>query len=377
METVGFAWIWETLLGAVRLPPLRHRSFIGSAKSVRETPADKIVTYPAVYRPEATPLAHLVFTLKYEPIRLDVMRAAFLRIPAGEIEAFVAASPGSAYARRLAFFAEWLTGTELTPPPGIAGAYVEALDPAELVVAANPFNVTKWRVRDNLPGTRDFCPLVRKTPIVGALLSTPWSEQVQAALNAIPPELLKRAVNHLYGRETKSTWDIEGEELPKDRGTRFMLALSGAGTGSEPLSEQNLVALQNVIVDPRYAATAFRTNQNYVGQTTVRAEIIHYICPPPTQVAALMRGLEAVARIEMPAAVKAAIVSFGFVFVHPFEDGNGRIHRYLARSADPRRNLTTRHDPSGFCGHSETARALQQSLGTILGTAGRRSAVRC
>lgn len=25
----------------------------------------------------------------------------------------------------------------------------------------------------------------------------------------------------------------------------------------------------------------------------------------------------------------AAIIAFGFVFIHPFEDGNGRIHRYL------------------------------------------------
>lgn len=25
----------------------------------------------------------------------------------------------------------------------------------------------------------------------------------------------------------------------------------------------------------------------------------------------------------------AALIAFGFVFIHPFEDGNGRIHRYL------------------------------------------------
>jgi Fic family protein len=27
--------------------------------------------------------------------------------------------------------------------------------------------------------------------------------------------------------------------------------------------------------------------------------------------------------------VAAAMIAFGFVFIHPFEDGNGRIHRYL------------------------------------------------
>ena len=29
------------------------------------------------------------------------------------------------------------------------------------------------------------------------------------------------------------------------------------------------------------------------------------------------------------AIVRAAVIAFGFVFIHPFEDGNGRIHRYL------------------------------------------------
>ena len=27
--------------------------------------------------------------------------------------------------------------------------------------------------------------------------------------------------------------------------------------------------------------------------------------------------------------VAAAVLAFGFVYVHPFEDGNGRLHRYL------------------------------------------------
>jgi Fic family protein len=30
-----------------------------------------------------------------------------------------------------------------------------------------------------------------------------------------------------------------------------------------------------------------------------------------------------------PQIVRAAIIAFGFVFIHPFIDGNGRIHRFL------------------------------------------------
>ena len=32
---------------------------------------------------------------------------------------------------------------------------------------------------------------------------------------------------------------------------------------------------------------------------------------------------------EIDAVITAAVIAFGFVFIHPFEDGNGRIHRYL------------------------------------------------
>ncbi|MDZ7769500.1 MAG: Fic family protein [Woeseiaceae bacterium] len=52
--------------------------------------------------------------------------------------------------------------------------------------------------------------------------------------------------------------------------------------------------------------------------------------PRPADVPRLMRGLldMTTRNPEMDAVVFAASVAFGFVFVHPFMDGNGRIHRY-------------------------------------------------
>ena len=47
----------------------------------------------------------------------------------------------------------------------------------------------------------------------------------------------------------------------------------------------------------------------------------------------LIDGLIEVNRIlindDFDAVLVATIIAFGFVFIHPFEDGNGRIHRYL------------------------------------------------
>jgi hypothetical protein len=48
-------------------------------------------------------------------------------------------------------------------------------------------------------------------------------------------------------------------------------------------------------------------------------------------VPSLLNGLQSVALklAGIPAEVRSAVIAFGFVFIHPFEDGNGRIHRFL------------------------------------------------
>ncbi len=40
------------------------------------------------------------------------------------------------------------------------------------------------------------------------------------------------------------------------------------------------------------------------------------------------------------AVIHAAVVAWGFVFLHPFEDGNGRIHRFLIHNILARRGFT-------------------------------------
>jgi Fic family protein len=90
--------------------------------------------------------------------------------------------------------------------------------------------------------------------------------------------------------------------------------------------------LQNAIVDQRYAQSGYRDFQNYIGQTNYRMEeIYHYICPPPDMVRSMIKGLVGAEQKTKggPAVVRAAMVAFGFVFIHPFLDGNGRIQRFL------------------------------------------------
>ena len=113
-------------------------------------------------RPQASLEGHLTFALKYEGLDLAVLKRLFLAAGPREIEALVRAKPTGSYARRIWFLYEWLTGTRLDLPDAERGAYVSVVDPDQQF-AAPGHNSSRHRVKNNLPGTPDFCPLVFRT----------------------------------------------------------------------------------------------------------------------------------------------------------------------------------------------------------------------
>ena len=42
-----------------------------------------------------------------------------------------------------------------------------------------------------------------------------------------------------------------------------------------------------------------------------------------------MQTANQIIRAECDAVVAASVIAFAFVFLHPFDDGNGRMHRFL------------------------------------------------
>jgi len=108
-------------------------------------------------------------------------------------------------------------------------------------------------------------------------------------------------------------------------------------TGKE-LPLDNLT--QGNYVDPRFRDKTYRSNQNYVGQViSYQKKIAHYIYPKPDDLHELMDGLLSAHRFMIgggvPAVIHAAVIAYDFVFMHPFEDGNGRIHRFLIHNILP------------------------------------------
>jgi hypothetical protein len=291
-----------------------------------------IEKYPASYAPEDTFAGHLRFALRYEPLDMGILAGAFAACEPSDIAGWVSSEPKSAYARRAWFLYEWFTGNKLDLPDlGSGTAYVSALD-EELNVGAPGVQSRRHKVVDNMFGVPSFCPTIRATKAVKDFASSDIDVRARSMVSDCDPRVLARAVNYLYTKETRSTFEIEREQPTGQRAERFVAALK-ATSDFDPSDPQHLVSLQNMIVDPKFAASGFRDFQNFVGQTGPdHRQIVDFICPRPDELPDLMRGwMDMTARIKGSGDIvaEAAAVAFAFVFLHPFDDGNGRIHRFL------------------------------------------------
>lgn len=331
MQKIGTAWLIERY--ALKARPLVHSSFIGP-KMLRRERADGTIEehYIRSYDPGNRALDHLVFALKYDVLDLDIFRKVFRHIPPQQVADFVAETPTGRFARQIGFWYEELTGLEVPLQVRVAGNYASLLDSDFYVTARKAVRNARWRITNNVVGSGKFLPLIRRTPAIRAAEQTDWRAMISEMLGAFSPDVLHRALSYLYFKETKSSFAIEREEPGASRTEKFVAILHGAGLEQQPLSEEVLTLLQNAIVDQRYREKGFRSHQNYVGETTAYfREIIHTVGTPPSVLYDLMDGLASYfhASEDVSPVLRAAAISFPFVFIHPFEDGNGRLHRYL------------------------------------------------
>lgn len=76
----------------------------------------------------------------------------------------------------------------------------------------------------------------------------------------------------------------------------------------------------------------FRLSQNWIGGSSTRPGVAHFVPPPPERVPECMADLERFLHDEperTPTLLKAALAHVQFETIHPFLDGNGRLGRLL------------------------------------------------
>jgi hypothetical protein len=134
--------------------------------------------------------------------------------------------------------------------------------------------------------------------------------------------------------DSKASFAIEGEQPPQARAARWANAIAEAG--SRPLTIDELERLQAVVIgDARFVPLGLRLDGGFVGSHDrgTHEPLPEHISARPQALGDLVAGMiayEARARAGgVDSVVAAATLAFGFVYAHPFVDGNGRIHRWL------------------------------------------------
>jgi len=277
---------------------------------------------------------HLVFALKYEGVNLLVFAKLQEQLSHEELLALVTIEPLGQYSRRIWFLLEWVSGMPIVGKSDISKkSYVPVVD-TKLQFAVAGIKSPRHLVVNNLPGTNQFCALIRKTDKIQQHLSKSYVEENRKQLAGIRKEIIQRASAFLLLKDSKASFTIEGESPTSKRAVRWGTAIGQAGLND--LSKEELIRLQQLVIEnTRFVQMGLRKKGGFVGEhDRVSGEPIpDHISAKSQDLDYLVDGLIDVNKLfikdDIHAVLAAAVIAFGFVFIHPFEDGNGRIHRYL------------------------------------------------
>lgn len=346
LEPSGRAIGYDFLVEHYQIPEHTHwhHSRLAGSRTLKTDGVTVYETFPASFWPGETPWDHLEFALKYDGLHLGLLDQLFQIMHQAELIAYIQSKPTGIFCRSLWFLYEFLRQEMLPIPDAPKCNYVPILDPERYYAAESGARLSRYRIVNNFLGPREFCPLVRRTPKLAEMERANHPQQCRDLFQVYSPDLLQRALGYLFKKETKSSFAIEKEIPSTQRSDRFIQLLHLA-EHDDFCTKSKLLELQNRIVDARFADADYRRSQNYVGQTIqFHSELIHYVCPKPEDLTLLMQGLvESNLRMgngSVPPVIHAAILAYGFVFLHPFEDGNGRIHRFLIHNILARRGYT-------------------------------------
>lgn len=330
---VGYALlIAEIEKNTKSLLPLPHTLAIITEKHQRYNTAQWQV-FTIRHQPNKDLISHLAFALKYEGIDLYILKKFFQYTKEELVINMIKNEPTSQYSRRVWFLYEWLMDKTLEIPDLKTGTYVEIVNP-KLQFTGSSINSTRHRVKNNLPGTPEFCPMVRKTDKIENLRAKDLSGSIEKGMEGRDKELVRRTAAFLLLKDSKASFAIEGEYPPNLRARNWGRAIGQAG--KKELTIEELERLQDILIGTKKLKNmGLRTQEGFIGEhdRETFTPLPDHISAKVKDLPSLMKGLLdtniVLQKSEYDPVLAAATIAFGFVFIHPFADGNGRIHRYI------------------------------------------------
>ncbi len=288
--------------------------------------------YDKRYSPGDKDIDHLVFALKHENFDMLSLKRILDVLPQKAIENYVQSSPTGIYARKIWFMYEWLKETELRIADCPKCQTVFLLEPEKYFTGRGIYS-KRHRVKNNLLGSNLFSPTIRKTPLLMEFVQSGLREKVDAVIGKVSRGLVGRAASFMLLADSNASFAIEGERASANRIERWGKAVLQAG--KFPLTKQEIVRLQKIIIkDTRFTRIGLRKEGVFLGERdSEHNPLPEFIGARPddleTLIGALVEADGAMAADGLDPVLHAASIAFGFVYIHPLEDGNGRLHRYL------------------------------------------------
>lgn len=329
----GFLAGYSALISVFKLKTPRPYSLAMISRKIRMVANEGWQIFSLRYLPADTLAGNLIFALKYEGVDLYLLKQVFLAAGKPEITSAVEHMPTSKYLRRIWFLYEWLLGDRLEIPDLTQGNYVDLVDQTLQYGRSSAPKSGRHRVINNLPGVPKFCPLIRRTAKLDQYINSDFSQKVKIILGQVHPYISGKLTSHLQFQEAIASFAIEGERDPQ-RTALWRIAIGQSG--QIQISEQELTSLIQLVFGDRKVTTGYRRQQGFIGEHEYRSgrPIPDHISARWEDLESLMQGLIQTAEIlekdsGYDAVLAAAVLAFGFVFIHPYVDGNGRLHRYL------------------------------------------------
>ena len=126
----------------------------------------------------------------------------------------------------------------------------------------------------------DYCPLGRSTAAVEQALTFDLHDTLIDLDNAFGADILMRTASWLTFKESRASFLIEKESDQGDRIQRFAHVIAQyCGQLDDPLSDSSLHTIQQGILGRDALGLGLRRSPVFVGQSTMREDIVHYISP--------------------------------------------------------------------------------------------------
>lgn len=306
--------------------PLPKRLAMVSEKHRQYQQAGWLIYTPR-YKPKDSLYGHLVFCLKYEGINLLFLKKLFEKIEEQVVENIIKNEPLSQYSRKIWFLYEWLMGVKLNVPDLKEGNYVTLVDDSLQYSINKGVNSKRHRIRNNLPGTVGFCPMINKTRKLENYIKEDLSFKAVGIVQGIHKDVLLRTSAFLLLKDSKASFNIEGETPTSTRASRWGKVIGQAG--SQPISKDELLRLQQIVIEnQRFTNMGFRIEGGFVGKhdRSTGEPLPDHISAHWQDLDLLVSGLlkadSFLDKSQFNPVLTAATIAFGFVFIHPFSDGN-------------------------------------------------------